>query len=104
MEKMENEVWYQHECQSRPECRDRRSARGSGLAQVLIQTQVQSPRGWYCIYQYLSKPGSESIYLRIRPLLHCHTCSTSVYTRGGLGVRLIAGNRQVVTSCHISQP
>ena len=47
----ENEVRYQHKCRARPECRDRRSARGSGPTRVLILTQVQSPRGWYCIYQ-----------------------------------------------------
>ena len=41
----ENEVRYLHEC------RARRSARGSGPTRVLILTRVQSPRGWYCIYQ-----------------------------------------------------
>ena len=60
----ENEVWYQHECQSRPECRPQRGARGSGLAQVLFQTRDRSPRGWYCIYQifqHLNQPLNQFI-------------------------------------------
>ena len=69
----EYEGWYQHECQFRPECRPRRGARGSGLAQVLIQTQVHSPRGWsffYQIFQYL-KRGFKLIYLQC--LLLCQS-------------------------------
>ena len=48
------EVWYQHEYQSRPECRPRRGARGSGLIQVLIPVPSTFPSRLVLLLSYLS--------------------------------------------------
>ena len=59
------EVWYQHEYQSRPECRPQRGARRSGLIQVLIPVPSTFPSRLVLLLSYLStsQPTPISIYL-----------------------------------------